>query len=169
MIDYLKKNLNIFLLIIIGICLFIIHKQNIDINKKEEEIYLLENITEEFSVSLQNIESNSDNKNSDNKNSDNDKCPECPKCENKWTGPPCPDCKECPQFYNDKIIYKDLITRYKIQFPDYDMLHNKEKDILNEIFQSDNIIPEPNIDREYFPYNVLDSKINMENVMPSMA
>ena len=164
MIEYLKKNLNIFLFIIIGISLFIIHKQNVIINKKEEEIYLLENITEEFNVSLQNIE------NSNIEYPKSPECQECPECpKNEWMGPPCPKCKECPQFYNDMIIYKDLITRYKIEFPDYDMLHNKEKHILENIFKSDNVLPEPNIDREYFPYNVLDRKINMENVMPSMA
>jgi hypothetical protein len=167
MIEYVKKKLNIFLFIIIGISLFIIHKQYETINSKEEEIYLLENITEEFNVSLQNIEINNNNDNNDN--NDNNKLLDCPKCENKWTGPPCPDCKECPQFYNDKIIYKDLITRYKIEFPDYDMLHNKEKNILEEIFKSDNKLPDPNIDREYFPYNVFDTKVNMENVIPSMA
>ena len=29
--------------------------------------------------------------------------------------------------------------------------------------------PKPNTDNEYFPYNILESKIDMDNIMPSMA
>ena len=137
------------------------------------EIYLLENITEEFSVSLQNIDneiSNNENNYKSFANKTFKKCPECEKCdEKKWDGPPCPECKECPQFYNNRVIYKNLITKYKIEFPDYEMLSNDEKDILHQIFISDIPLPEPNIENEYFPYNILDNKIDMENVIPSIA
>ena len=49
------------------------------------------------------------------------------------------------------------------------MLSNDEKDILHSIFMSDKKIPKPNTDNEYFPYNILESKIDMDNIMPSMA
>lgn len=169
MINYLKKNKNIFCFTIILALLFIVYKQHDVIKNKNEEIYLLENITEEFNVGLQNFINNNNN-NNNNSNNNSNICPECPSCnEQEWNGPPCPDCNECPVFYNDKLIYKDLITRYKIDFPDYDMLDNDKKNILDEIFSSDNPLPEPNIDREYFPYNTLGTKIDMNNVMPSMA
>jgi len=172
MITYLTENKKIiFAIFMIIICIFVIYNQYITIQNKNEEIDLLENITEEFNVSLQNIDYEINNNNNNSfANKTFKKCPECPECNDKqWDGEPCPDCDECPKFYNDRIIYKDLITKYKIEFPDYDMLHNKEKDILQKIFKSDTVIPEPNIDREYFPYNVLESKIDMNNVIPSMA
>ena len=166
------KNKNIIFTFLIILCGIIIYNQYITIKNKNEEIYLLENITEEFNVSLQNMDNEMNNEMNNTAFSNkiltqNQECPECPKCnEERWNSP---NCKECPQFYNDRIIYKDLITKYKIEFPDYEMLHNREKDILQQIFGSDNFIPKPNIDREYFPYNVLDSKIDMNNVIPSMA
>ena len=176
MINYFIENKTLIFVSIIIICLTVIYNQYNTIQDKNEEIYLLENITEEFSVSLQNI----DNEISNNENNQNNyksfanktfkKCPECEKCdEKKWDGPPCPECKECPQFYNNRVIYKNLITKYKIEFPDYEMLSNDEKDILHQIFISDIPLPEPNIENEYFPYNILDNKIDMENVMPSIA
>tara|TARA_Y100001970_G_C13983092_1_gene724219 strand:- start:14 stop:544 length:531 start_codon:yes stop_codon:yes gene_type:complete len=176
MINYFIENKTLIFISIIIICLTVIYNQYNTIQDKNEEIYLLENITEEFNVSLQNIDneiSNNENNQNNNESFANKtfkKCPECEKCdEKKWDGPPCPDCKECPQFYNDRVIYKNLITKYKIEFPDYEMLSNDEKDILHQIFISNIPLPEPNIENEYFPYNILDNKIDMENVMPSMA
>ena len=173
MINYFIENKTLIFISIIIICLTVIYNQYNTIQDKNEEIYLLENITEEFSVSLQNIDNEKNNNENNYKSFANKtfkKCPECEKCdEKKWNGPPCPDCKECPQFYNDRVIYKNLITKYKIEFPDYEMLSNDEKDILHQIFISDIPLPEPNIENEYFPYNILDNKIDMENVMPSIA
>ena len=174
MINYFIENKNLIFISIIIICSTVIYHQYNIIQDKNEEIYLLENITEEFNVSLQNIDNQINNQNNQNNesfaNKTFKKCPECEKCDEKqWDGPPCPDCNECPQFYNDRVIYKNLITKYKIEFPDYEMLTNDEKDILSKLFISDNRVPEPNIDNEYFPYNELYNKIDMENVMPSMA
>ena len=177
MINYLIENKNLIFISIIILCITVIYNQYNTIQDKNEEIYLLENITEEFNVSLQNIDNELNNNNNNNNNNNKSfanrvfkDCPECPECDEKqWDGPPCSDCKECPQFYNDRVIYKNLITKYKIEFPDYEMLSNEEKDILHGIFMSDTKVPEPNIEDEYFPYNILQNKIDMDNIMPSMA
>ena len=161
-----KKYLVIFLILIL---LFIIYRLFDILKSKDIEIKLLDVITNNLQNDLKEsfVTNESDKKYADKVFKE---CPECKECENKeWKGPPCPECdNDCPSFKEDKIIYKDLVTDYKIEFPNYQNLHKKEKDLLLEIFGMKNI-PESSRDREYFPYNMIDKKIDMNFVIPSMA
>ena len=85
-----------------------------------------------------------------------------------WTKKFCPDCEHCPQFRNGLLLYKDLSTPYIIEFPNYEHLNKKSKDILIALF-GEKQVPEPSRDREFFPYNLIDKKIDMDNVIPTMA
>lgn len=167
MFSKIKKKYLIVVLILM--LLFIIYRLLSILKNKNIEIKLLDIITN----NLQNDLKETFVTNESDKKYANKVFTECPKCEecknNEWKGPPCPECdNDCPSFKEDKIIYKDLVTYYKIEFPNYQNLHKKEKDLLSEIFSMENI-PEPSRDREYFPYNVLNSKINMNYVIPTMA
>lgn len=161
-----KKYLVIFLILML---LFIIYRLLSILKNKDIEIKLLDVITNNLQDDLKEtfITNESDKKYADKVFTE---CPECEECENnEWKGPPCPECdNDCPTFKQDKIIYKDLVTDYKIEFPNYQNLNKREKDLLSEIFSMENI-PEPSRDREYFPYSVINNKIDMDSVIPTMA
>jgi len=163
-----KKYLVIFLILML---LFIIYRLLGILKSKDIEIKLLDVITNNLQNDLKEsfITNESDKKYADKVFKECPECPECKDCEKEWKGPPCPECdNDCPTFKEDKIIYKDLVTDYKIEFPNYQNLNKKEKDLLSEIFSVENI-PEPSRDREFFPYNMIDNKIDMDSVIPTMA
>ena len=85
-----------------------------------------------------------------------------------WTKKFCPECEKCPEFRDGLLLYKDLTTPYRIEFPNYEHMNKKSKEILIELFGNKEI-PEPSRDREYFPYSVINNKIDMDSVIPTMA
>ena len=57
-----------------------------------------------------------------------------------------------------------------MEFDNFHSTHSSEnKKLVEEIFNALKNHPLTNIENEYFPYNILDNKIDMENVMPCMA